>query len=181
MSKFNPRCQSHEQVLSGLSRWCCPLTQTQWTLPPDAPSSLLTLGETENAKLAFFLSLVKPSPGSFDRSNLCAPQRVGRLYVLCGRCGTKKNNFVFSSAAHHLFILTKHFCCNRPQSPLLLNWLSINTSTNRRGLSFNLAYLKPVETSRCHEFGTKISFNNWLNKGLYERPEKCHHRPLERS
>ena len=52
--KFNPRCQSHEQVLSGLSRWCCPLTQTQWTLPPDAPSSLLTLGETENAKSAFF-------------------------------------------------------------------------------------------------------------------------------
>ena len=48
------RCQLHDQVLSGLSRWCYPLTQTQWTLPPDAPSSLLTLGETENAKSAFF-------------------------------------------------------------------------------------------------------------------------------
>ena len=83
MSKCNPRCQSQEQVLSGLSRWCCPRMQTQWTLPPDASSSLLTLGETENAESAFF-----PLYGQALAWFLWSPQPVRSLKSWSFICAT---------------------------------------------------------------------------------------------
>ena len=69
----------------------------------------------------FFLSLVKPRPVPLIAAT-CALRKELVVYMCyVATVAQKKNNFVFSSAAHHLFILTKHFCCNRPQSPLLLN------------------------------------------------------------